>query len=189
MDNRAVETTIYLISGPCGVGKSTVSKELAQGIPRSVLLSGDALLHMYQGYNAPWDERLSLTWKNILSVTRNFVRGGWNVVIDFVVEDELGWFVRELEDLSATVHYIVLIADETTLIKRLDSRGTPELAERSLFLLNKLKTSEPNRPFLYDASCKPSTVIAKDILSSSNFRMLHPPGGDHDRRASECMDI
>lgn len=182
MDDKPVDRTIYLISGPCGVGKSTVSKELAQGIPRSVLLAGDALLHMYQGYDAPWNERLSLTWTNILSVTRNFVRGGWNVVIDFVVEDELGWFVRELKDLSGTVYYIVLIADEITLLKRLDGRGTPELAERSLFLLNKLKTSEPNRPFLYDTSCKPPTVIAKDILSSSNFRMLHAPSSDIHRK-------
>ncbi|MFD1676531.1 AAA family ATPase [Alicyclobacillus fodiniaquatilis] len=177
MDNYSVDSTIYLISGPCGVGKSTVSKEVAQRIPRSVLLIGDNLLHMYQGYDAPWEERLSLAWTNILSVTRNFIRNGWNIVIDFVVEDELEWFIHELEDMSVSFHYIVLVADETTLLERINRRGSPELSERSLFLLNKLKKSDTNRSFLYDTSSKSPTIIAEDILCSNHFRMLYRPHG------------
>lgn len=168
--NCSLDRNIYLISGPCGVGKSTVSKELAQRIPRSVLLVGDNLLHMYQGYDTPWEERLSLSWTNILSLTRNFIGAGWNVVIDFVVEDELEWFVHELEDLSVTLHYIVLVADEATLLERISRRGTPEISERSLFLLHKLKTLDANGPFLYDTSARQPTTIAGDILFSNNFR-------------------
>lgn len=172
MEDSGSKISIYLISGPCGVGKSTVSKEVAGRIPHSVLLSGDDLLHMYQGYDAPWEERLSLTWANIVSVTRNFVRHGWNIVIDFVVEDELEWFMHEIEDTSITLHYVVLVSEEQTLLERVNGRGTPEIAERSLFLLDKLKRLEPNRPFLYDTTGRDPMAIAEDIVSSNHFRML-----------------
>lgn len=75
---------IFLISGPLGVGKSTTSKELARVVERCVLIEGDNLLDMFMTEPQPtWEERLSLAWKNILSVTRNFIQGGFNVVIDF----------------------------------------------------------------------------------------------------------
>ncbi|GMA61036.1 ATP-binding protein [Alicyclobacillus fastidiosus] len=174
MENCSVENDVivYIISGPCGVGKSTVSKEVAQRIRRSVLLVGDDLLHVYQGYEARWEERLSLTWTNILSVTRNFIRNGWNVVIDFVVEDELAWFIQELDDMSVTLYYIVLIADENTLLERLRRRGNPEIAERSLFLLHKLKGLNTNNGFLYDTTGREVREIAQDVLSSKFFRIL-----------------
>jgi len=175
MKNDRMDSTLYLLSGPCGVGKSTVSKEVAKRIPRSVLLVGDTLLDVYQGYEAPWEERLSLAWTNILSVTRNFIRHRWNVVLDFVVEDELEWFMHELEDMSVSLHYIVLVADEPTLIQRINHRGTPEITDRSLFLLDKLKKLETNSHFLYNTSGKSPTEITEDILSSNKFRIPNPP--------------
>lgn len=177
MENCSIDSTIYLISGPCGVGKSRVSKEVAQRIPRSVLLVGDNLLDVYQGYDAPWEERLSLTWTNILSVTQNFIRNRWNIGIDFVVEDELEWFIHEPEGMSVSLYYIVLVADETTLLDRINRRGTPEITERSLFLLNKLNKLETNRLFVYDTSGKSPTIIAEDILLSNKFSLLHLPCG------------
>jgi cytidylate kinase len=77
------EKTIYIVSGPCGVGKSTDSKELSRNLKHTALIAGDDIMSMIEeGYEMPWEEWLSITWKNILSLTRNFVQHDLNVVID-----------------------------------------------------------------------------------------------------------
>ena len=47
--------SIYIITGPAGVGKSTVSKGIAEKLERSVLLEGDDFYHLViGGYVQAW---------------------------------------------------------------------------------------------------------------------------------------
>lgn len=163
---------VYLISGPLGVGKSSVSKTLAKAMKQCALIEGDLLLHIYRGeIEPPWDERLRLAWLNIAAVTRNLIREGLDVVIDFVVEDELPWFYDQLSDLDATLHYVVLHAEEDTLAARLNQRGDAQYIQRSLFLRNKLMVSPANEPFLLDADRKRPDELAEEIVKDARFRL------------------
>lgn len=38
-------TTLYIITGPAGVGKSTISKKIAISKERSALIEGDDIYH------------------------------------------------------------------------------------------------------------------------------------------------
>jgi broad-specificity NMP kinase len=161
---------IYLVSGPLGVGKSTTSKKLAQNVKNSVLLEGDCILHMFEHRSeASWEDRLSLTWKNILALTRNFIQHDFNVVIDFVVEDELDWFCKQISDLQVTLKYIVLRADKEKLIERLRKRGDYDSLERSLFLLNKLESTPSNKQFMYDTTLRQTEEIVDVIIKDTGF--------------------
>lgn len=163
---------VYLISGPLGVGKSTVSKSLADSMNQCALIEGDLLLHVYRGENEPpWEERLRLAWLNITAVTRNLLRHGVDVVIDFVVEDELQWFYDQLSDLDATLHYVVLHAQPDTLTARLSQRGDGQYIQRSLFLRNKLMASPSNEPFLLDADRKRPEELVEEIVNDTRFRI------------------
>lgn len=163
---------IYIISGPLGVGKSTVSKSLADSMNQCALIEGDLLLHVYRGENEPpWEERLRLAWLNISAVTRNLHRHGLDVVIDFVVENELQWFYDQLSDLKATLHYVVLHAEPETLTGRLSQRGDAKYIQRSLFLRNKLMASPTNEPFLLDADRKRPEELAEEIVKDARFRI------------------
>ena len=44
---------LYLITGPAGVGKSTVSKAIAESLEKSVLLEGDEVYHHVVGSYVP----------------------------------------------------------------------------------------------------------------------------------------
>ncbi len=162
--------TIYLISGPCGVGKSTVSNTLIQlGRPR-VLVVGDYINYMFgDGSEPPWEERLRLTWGNILALTRNFIQHDFNVVIDFVVESELEWFCNHISDLDVRLKFIVLRANKETLIERLGKRGDTDLVDRSLYLLNQMEESATHQRFMYDTTAKQPKEIAAEIIANSNF--------------------
>lgn len=163
---------VYLISGPLGVGKSTVSKTLANTMKQCALIEGDLLLHVYRGETEPpWEERLRLAWLNITAVTRNLLGEGLDVVIDFVVEDELQWFYDQLSDLDAALHYVVLHAEPDTLTTRLSQRGDVQYIHRSLFLRNKMMTSPTNRQFLLDANRKRPEELAEEIVKDARFRI------------------
>jgi Mg-chelatase subunit ChlI len=64
--------TVYLVSGPAGVGKSTTSRALAKILPNSAYISGDVVSHMHMnGRKKPWESQseLSLIWQNIWRLT------------------------------------------------------------------------------------------------------------------------
>ncbi|WHY79906.1 AAA family ATPase [Neobacillus sp. WH10] len=170
LSNENKKNLIYLVSGPVGVGKSTTSKKLAQTVKNCVLLEGDSILHMFEyGSEASWEERLSLTWENILTITRNFIQNNFNVVIDFVVEDELDWFCKHISDLQVTLKYIVLRADKEKLIERIHMRGDNDSIERSLFLLNKLESTPSNQQFIFDTTLKHTAEIVDVIINDTGF--------------------
>ncbi|CAM4119844.1 AAA family ATPase [Lederbergia lenta] len=165
--------TIYIISGPCGVGKSTAAKELAKQVPKSALIHGDDLLHLFDDRSSPpWDEKLAIMWKNILAVTNNLIQHDFNVIIDIVVEDELEWFCRHFQYMNVSFKYIVLRADEELLVERINKRGDVYMIERSLFLLNQLENETSfNQPYLYDTTGKEPADIAKDIIELPKFSL------------------
>lgn len=50
-------SNLYIITGPAGVGKSTISKKLAQLKDKSVLIEGDEIYHqVVGGYIQAWKE-------------------------------------------------------------------------------------------------------------------------------------
>ncbi|MFC5649461.1 AAA family ATPase [Paenibacillus solisilvae] len=170
MAEKDQKIILYLLSGPLGVGKSTASKELASMMDRCVLIEGDHIFQVFKGDQQPsWEERLNLTWKNILALTRNFIQYGLNIVIDFVVEDELEWFCNHLSDLNIELRYVVLRADKEKIRERLNKRGDIHSLERSLFLMNKMETSSVHQPFIYDSTQKLPAEIARDIIDDARF--------------------
>ncbi|TDL32853.1 hypothetical protein E2R51_09295 [Jeotgalibacillus sp. S-D1] len=161
---------LYLVSGPVGVGKSTTSKELARRVEKCILIEGDFILHTFNyGSEASWEDRVRLSWENILLITRNYIQHDYNVVIDFVVEDELEWFRNELSDLEITLRYIVLTAEKEKILERIQTRGDIESLDRSLFLLNKLGTEPLNQPYLFDTTFKQTSEIVDEMIGDTRF--------------------
>ena len=142
-------------------------------VKNSVLLEGDSILNMFEfGADASWEERLRLTWEYILTLTRSFIHNNDNVVIDFVVEDELEWFCKHISDLEVTLKYIVSRADKEKLIERIQMREDIDSVERSLFLLNKLESTPSNQQFMYDTTLKNTREIVDVIINDNSFILI-----------------
>jgi len=166
---------VYLISGPVGVGKSTLTRILSARIERAARIEGDVLMAMFDDkYDRTWEERLAMTWDNIAAVTRTFVRGGHPVVIDYVVEEELEWFRGEMAELGAELRYVVLTAEEDAVMDRIRSRGDIHMTDRSLFLLRKLRASEANAPYLLETTGRRPEDLAEEILHDPGFILNRP---------------
>ena len=145
-----MENCVYIISGPPGVGKSTVSKELAYSFDKSAVIEGDLIYLMIKGgLVAPWEDDgyyMDLFWDNIISLINNFIDRGITVVIEYVIfEEQLKKIATFLKEKQVGLKYCVLMAEEKTLKDRDGSRkeiertGDLSIQSRNEFLAKNIK--------------------------------------------------
>jgi len=179
--------TLYLISGPCGSGKTTLANALAahlvqSGVRQAYIIHGDDVHSGFvegdakggNGAFLSWEEILSFNWSCILFAAGRALDAGLDVVIDYVVEDELPLVRRLAEEKGARLIYIVLTAQEETIRRRLTQRGNEELIDRALFLREKLENMRENIGHLYDNSC---IGVEQMIAQMDIARFEIPPEG------------
>ena len=160
--------SIYVFSGPCGCGKSTLSEAYARqlvehgGRKQVYVIHGDdfhkgfmetaeRVGDAYPGF-LYWPDILKFNWEAMLNVARMALERQLDVVIDYVVEDELPLLKSLAENHRARLFYVVLTATEQVLCQRLTQRGSGELIDRSLFLKTKLNHLKENQHHLYNIS-------------------------------------
>ncbi|EFM32458.1 AAA family ATPase [Streptococcus mitis] len=145
-----MENCVYIISGPPGVGKSTVSKELAYSFKKSAVIEGDMIYLMIKGgLVAPWEDDgyyMDLFWDNIISLINNFIDRGITVVIEYVIfEEQLKKIATFLKEKQISLKYCILLAEEETLKKRdslrkeIERTGDLSIQSRNEFLANNIK--------------------------------------------------
>lgn len=162
--------TIFLISGPLGVGKSSLAKMINQKLAFAYI-DGDALFGPLENVSKlSWEERLKTTWNSIALITREFISKDLDVVIDFVIEEELPWFLKEISDLNVRVKYVVLLANRRAIVERLKKRdGGTQYLERSSVLLSKLKSDPHNEQFIFETSGKNTKEVFEEVKEDDRF--------------------
>ena len=109
---------LYVITAPPGAGKSTVSALLAEQLDRSVVIEGDWVYHLVVGgYVAPWlpGNHKELFWKNVISLIRNCMEEGYDVVFNYVVTPkDVALLQREFPAFTLAV----LLPDVEELVRR-----------------------------------------------------------------------
>ena len=174
---------IILISGACGSGKTTFAKACARhlvqlGHKTVYVIHGD---DFHSGFVEPedkgdffvdgqasdqvlWDDILRFNWDCIIATAQRALQDNLDVIIDYVVEDELVR-VRELAEKNGTLlYYIVLTADADEIEKRIRRRGDTDLISRALFLKKKLEAMPENQGHIYDNTGKKAENAVREIV-------------------------
>lgn len=159
---------IYFFSGSCGCGKTTLSKAFAKhlvndsNVKQVYLIHGDDFHTGFvendneifaadgQNSNLLWHDILKFNWECILNVAENVLNRGLDVVIDYVIEDELPLVQNLAEKYNANLYYVVLTASKTIIRQRIIERGDTDMIERAVFLKDKLDTMYENQGHLFD---------------------------------------
>ena len=163
---------LYVITGPAGVGKSTVSKRLAQNLSKSALIEGDEIYHqVIGGYIPAWKEgnHLKTFWKVCINIVRSYLEDDFDVVFNYIVTPEnLALLKNEFKNY--TIKFIVLLVDESTLLLRDKERPEDcQMKERCITLLNNFKNRNYNINNILDTTnlSIEETVIL--IQNNNNF--------------------
>lgn len=174
---------IIFVSGACGSGKTTFAdayaRHLVQHDQKTIyVIHGD---DFHKGFVEPeekgdffvdgrasdqvlWDDILRFNWDCIIATAQRALQDHMDIVIDYVIEDELPR-VRELaEKNQAPLYYIVLTADADEIEQRIRKRGDVDLIGRALFLKTKLDALPENQGHLIDNTGKRAEDVIRELV-------------------------
>ncbi len=166
---------VFIVSGPPGVGKSSVSSMIASSLPRSALINGDQVYHMVLGgHKPPWEseEQVSLCMKNISDLAVNFLNAGMDVVIDFVIfpVEAMAIASTVLNSCNAETHYAILVADLSTIRRRDESRKE-KMGSRVEEVLREFAQEKLMDRYSIDTSSMSPEKISRLILTEDRYVM------------------
>ena len=164
--------SLYIITGPAGVGKSTVSKKLAQNLSKSALIEGDEIYHqVIGGYIPAWKEgnHLQTFWKVCINIVKSYLKDGFDVVFNYIITPEnLALLKNEFKNY--TIKFIVLLVDESTLLLRDKERPEDcQMKERCITLLNNFKNRNYNINNILDTTNLSIEETVNLIQNNNNF--------------------
>ena len=173
-------SNLYIITGPAGVGKSTISRRIAESKNKSVLIEGDDIYHqVVGGYVQAWKEgnHLDTFWKICLSSIETYLEDGYDVIFNYIVNPENVEVIKN-KFKNYTIKFIVLVVDEKTLLLRDKERPEDcQMKERCIVLLNSFKNKNYNSNYILDTS-KLSIDKTIDIIDNEDrFILLEDSNG------------
>ena len=167
-------SNLFIITGPAGVGKSTISRKIAESKEKSVLIEGDDIYHqVIGGYVQAWKEgnHLNTFWKVCISIIRTYLEDGYDVIFNYIVTPKiLKQIQKEFKEYN--IKFVVLLVDEKTLLLRDKERPADfQMNERCITLLNSFKNDNYNKQNILDTSNYTANETV-DIIEHDNRFIL-----------------
>ena len=111
---------LYIITGPAGVGKSTISYQIAKSKIKSTLIDGDSIYNqVVGGYVSAWKKgnHLDIFWKICFDIIKTYLEDGYDVIFNYIVTPKI------FEKLSVkfnqyNLRFVILMCDEKSIRKR-----------------------------------------------------------------------
>lgn len=150
-----MKNKLYLITGPAGVGKSTISNAIANKLKKSVLIEGDDIYNFFVGGRiSPWleDAPLDLFWDNCVYLINSYLKSGYDVVFNYIISpQQFNNIKNKFKDYKLI--FKVLLVDEDTIIKRDKERPIDcQMGERSLMLLKEFINSNYDDKYILNTT-------------------------------------
>lgn len=163
---------LYIITGPAGVGKSTISKKIAESKEKSALIEGDEIYHqVVGGYIPAWKQgnHLNTFWKVCIHTIRTYIEDGYDVVFNYIIKPTQLQQIKE-EFKNYNIKFVVLLVDENTLLARDKERPEDcQMNERCITLLNSFRNNNYNQQNILDTSNLKIDETVKIIENDDRF--------------------
>ena len=146
---------LYIITGPSGVGKSTISKKIAESKSKSALIEGDYIYsQVIGGYVSAWKDgnHLDVFWDICLNTIESYLSYDYDVIFNYIVTPNIIKVIKE-RFKNYAIKFVVLITDEETILKRDSQRPLDcQMKERCIILLNNFKNRNYDKKHFLESS-------------------------------------
>ena len=119
-----------------------------------------------------WEDILRFNWDCIIATADRALRQDLDVVIDYVIEDELPRVQALAVKYHVALYYIVLTADADEIERRIRRRGDTDMIARALFLKEKLEGLPENQGHLYNNTGKTPEEVIREIVPAQYMVQL-----------------
>ena len=176
--------TIIVVTGPTGVGKSTVSHLIAAEFERSVHLRADEIMgSVVSGWvdpNLPEAQAQNEAVGGAIAVSSmSFAGDGYTTVVDgYLFPDGVRGLAAACVDRGLSCHYVVLTADLETCWARASARGEgrwPLEYEPVAALHARFADLVPDARHVVDASGSPESVRDAVLAKFAAGALATPP--------------
>ncbi|MBI2851397.1 MAG: AAA family ATPase [Chloroflexi bacterium] len=156
---------LIIINGAPGIGKTTVGKLLHNRLSNSAFLDGDDVWRIN-----PFEvneKTKGLVEKNITLVLRNYLEAGYEyVILAWVLHHQsaIDRLISRLDDLAPKIHIFTLVANEDTLVSRL--QADKKIARNPAIARVRLRQSQLMETKKIDTTEVKLEEIVKEIMRS-----------------------
>lgn len=165
---------LYIITGPAGVGKSTISKQLAQNKFKSVLIEGDDIYHQVIGSYVPaWKDgnHLDIFWKVCIETIKLYLQDDYDVIFNYIVTPQSFEKIKE-NFKTYNTKFIVLLVDKKTILQRDKQRPVnSQMNERCIILLNNFKNYNFGKDYFLDTTNLSVNESIENIEKNEKFNL------------------
>lgn len=167
-------SNLYIITGPAGVGKSTISRKLAEKSNKSVLIEGDDIYaQVISGYVSAWKEgnHLDVFWDICLNMIETYLDYSYDVVFNYIVTPNI---INKIQNKfnKYNTKLVILLTDEETILKRDSQRPEDcQMKERCITLLNNFKNRDYDSKNILDTTSLSIDETVNIIQNSDNFTL------------------
>jgi hypothetical protein len=118
--------SLLVVTGPPGAGKSSVAALIAERLPKSVLVQGDAFFGFLDEAIAPWlpeaRDQNEIVVSASAAATGRFVAGGYMTIFDGMIGP---WFLPTFIEQAGVghLHYAILFPPVERCVERVSTRS------------------------------------------------------------------
>ena len=160
---------IIFINGSINSGKTTIAKILVKEFLKTAHIEVDALRRFIKWM--PLEESIPINLENTVSIIKNFIKRGINVVVTYPISQmNYDFLINNLKDLNEKIYVFTLNPKQDIVLTKRGTRALTNKEKERVRYHYKIEINNPSFGEVIDNSNQSPEETVKIILDSIGLR-------------------